>query len=59
MRNTVIDKGNKMISMSRQNQQRGPGNKNLGPNRVSRPNPAPMVRSMAGKTLRGPDKGGG
>ena len=38
---------------------RGPSNKNLGPSRVSKPHPAPMVRSTAGKSIKGPDKGAG
>ena len=37
---------------------RGPGNKNLGPSRVSRPNPRPMIRST-GQQVKGPDKGTG
>ncbi len=56
--NTVIETGKKMMQMSRQNQQRGPGVKNLGPSAVKKPNPAPMVRSMS-PGLKGPDKGAG
>jgi hypothetical protein len=36
----------------------GPGQKNLGPNRVSRPSPRPMIRST-GQQVKGPDKGVG
>jgi hypothetical protein len=38
---------------------RGPSNKNLGPSRVSKPHPAPSIRSTAGKAIKGPDKGAG
>ncbi len=54
----VVKTGKLMIARS-QGARRGPGNKNLGPNRVPRPNPTGTVRSLAGKFLRGPDKGTG
>lgn len=39
---------------------RGPSNKNLQPTRVSRPNPAPSLRSNVGRAgIKGPDKGAG
>lgn len=38
---------------------RGPSNKNLGPSRVARPNPAGTIRSTVGSSIKGPDKGAG
>ncbi len=55
----VIEVGKKMMAMSNQNQQRGPGLKNLGPSANKQANPAPMIRSMGGMNLKGPDKGAG
>lgn len=54
----VVEAGMKMAAQSRMNQQRGPGVKNLGPNAVRKPNPAPMIRGMS-PGLKGPDKGAG
>lgn len=55
----VIETGAKMAAQSRMNQQRGPSRKNLGPSADKKANPAPMIRSMAGKNLKGPDMGAG
>ena len=55
----MVEAGMGMAAQSRMNQQRGPGRKNLGPRAVSKPNPAPQVRSLGGKNLKGPDKGAG
>lgn len=39
---------------------RGPSSKNVQSTRVSRPNPAPMLRTMNGAAgMKGPDKGAG
>ena len=38
---------------------RGPSNKNLGPSRAARPNEAPSIRGLAGKAIKGPDRGAG
>ena len=60
MSNTVIEKGKKMMSMSHQNQQRGPGNKNLGPTAARRPNEASTIRSMSKRGgKKGADHGAG
>lgn len=53
-----VVKTGKMMMRQASGSRRGPSNKNLGPSRVSRPNPAGMVRSMS-KNLKGPDKGAG
>lgn len=38
---------------------RGAGGKNLGPSRAARPSQAPVIRSLAGRAINGPDKGAG
>ena len=55
----VVMTGRLFANQSKSGKRTGPSNKNLGPNRVSRPNPAPEIRSIAGRTLKGPDKGAG
>ena len=56
---SVVKTGKMMMDQANANMRRGPGIKNLGPSANRQSNPAGMVRSMAGKTLRGPDKGAG
>ncbi len=53
-----VVKTGKMMARQSQGMRRGPSNKNLGPSRVSRPNPAGEVRSKS-PGLKGPDKGAG
>ncbi len=55
----MVEVGMGMAAQSRMNQQRGQGVKNLGPRAAKQANPAPQVRSMGGKNLKGPDKGAG
>ncbi len=55
----VVKTGKMFAAQSKSNQRRGPGVKNLGPSAARKPNPAPQVRSMGGKNLKGPDKGAG
>lgn len=55
----VVETGKMAIAQSKDRVRRGPGNKNLGPVRVAQPNPTGVVGSLAGKFLRGPDKGTG
>jgi hypothetical protein len=56
---TVTKAGRAFKAGSMQNRRTGPSNKNLGPSRVSKPNPAPTVRSLAGRAIKGPDLGAG
>lgn len=56
---SVVKTGRLMAGQANANIRRGPGVKNLGPSASRQSNPAGMVRSVAGKTLRGPDKGAG
>ena len=51
--------GKAFKDMSMQNRRTGPSNKNLGPSRVARPNPVGEIRTMAGKAIKGMDKGAG
>ncbi len=53
-----VVKTGKMMAQQSQGFRRGPSNKNLGPSRVSRPNPRPQIRAPQGN-LKGPDKGTG
>lgn len=55
----VMRAGAAAVASSKMNRRTGPSNKNLGPSRVSRPNPAPMIRSKVGMSIKGPDKGAG
>lgn len=55
---TVVKTG-KMMTQQSQGSRRGPSNKNLGPSAARRPNPAPTVRGIAGRSIKGPDKGAG
>ena len=54
----VMRAGAANFAASKQNQRRGPSNKNLGPSRVARPNPAGAI-SSTGQQVKGPDKGAG
>ena len=54
---TVVASGRAAIAESKMSR-RGPGGKNLGPSRVSKPNPQGTIRST-GQQVRGPDKGAG
>lgn len=49
----------KMVAQSHSNRRTGPSNKNLGPSADRKDNPASTVRSIAGTTIKGPDKGAG
>jgi len=55
---TTVGTGRAMMDKSMANRRTGPSNKNLGPSRVNRPNPAPQVRGLS-PGLKGPDKGAG
>ncbi len=57
--NTVVPTGKAMAAQSHANRRSGPGNKNLGPSRNAQANPKGTVRAIAGKSIRGPDLGGG
>ncbi len=54
----VIEAGKKMAAQSHMNQQRGPGQKNLGPSANRQANPQSTIRST-GQQVKGPDKGAG
>ncbi len=54
----VLDSARKMTAQS-QSSRSGPSNKNLGSNAARKPSPAPMIRSVAGRSIKGPDKGAG
>jgi hypothetical protein len=54
-----VKTGKLMTAQANANTRRGPGRKNLGPSAMRKPNPAAGVRSVAGKNLKGPDKGAG
>ena len=58
MTGDMVDTGKMMVAKSKSGGRTGPSNKNLGPSRVGRPNPAPQIRSMS-PNLKGPDKGAG
>ena len=53
----VVPSGRAAIAESRMTR-RGPGSTKVQSTRVSRPNPAPTIRST-GQQVRGPDKGAG
>ena len=55
----VIDTGRMMVQQANANTRRGAGVKNLGPSASKQGNPKGMIRSVAGKTIKGPDLGGG
>ncbi len=57
MDNLVTDAGRRAVSMSGMTRV-GPSGKNLGPSRVSQPNPQSTIRST-GQQVKGPDKGAG
>lgn len=56
---TVTRAGAAAMSQSKSNKRTGPSTKNLGPSAMRKENPAGSVRSTAGKSLKGPDKGAG
>ena len=58
----VVNAGRQTIASSTGSDpgRRGPSEKNVQSTRVSRPNPAPMLRTMNGRAgMKGPDKGAG
>lgn len=55
----VVQTGKMMAAQASSNIRRGPGNKNLGPSANKQGNPKSTVRSLAGKSIKGPDLGGG
>lgn len=55
----VVKTGKMMMNQANANTRRGPGVKNLGPTANRQGNPKGTVRGIAGKTLKGPDLGGG
>ena len=56
----VVKTGKMFAAQSHMNQQRGPGNKNLGPSAARRPNEASTIRSMSKRGgKKGPDHGAG
>lgn len=56
---TVVKSGRAHMAQTHQNRRNGPSRKNLQSTRVSRPNPSSNIRSMAGRAIKGPDKGAG
>jgi len=54
----VVKTGKLFAAQSHANQQRGPGNKNLGPSAKRQANPQGTIRST-GQQVKGPDKGAG
>lgn len=56
---TVVKTAMLMVNQINSGIRRGPGNKNLGPTAKKQANPTGMIASLAGKSLRGPDKGTG
>lgn len=59
MSNNMVKTGKMMMEQSKSNLRRGPSVKNLGPSANKQANPKMMIRSVAGKNLKGPDLGGG
>ena len=57
--NRVVPTGRAMAAQSHANSRRGPGNKNLGPSANKQANPKSSIRGLAGKSIKGPDLGGG
>lgn len=54
----LMNSGRKHTAMSKQNQRRGPSNKNLASGATRRPNPTGGIKSATG-SIKGPDKGAG
>ena len=58
MANKVVPAGKRAVSQS-QGSRQGPSNKNLNSSSRSRANEASTIRGLAGKSIKGPDKGAG
>lgn len=54
-----VVKTGKLMTQQASGSRRGPSNKNLSSSAARRPNPAGTVRAVAGKSIKGPDKGAG
>ena len=55
----VVKTGKLMMNQANANIRRGPGRKNLGPSANQQANPKDTIRSNAGRSIKGPDLGGG
>ena len=55
----VVKTGKMFAAQSHSNMRQGAGVKNLGPNASKRPNESTHIKAIAGRTIKGPDLGGG
>ena len=58
-RGTTASAAAGMVRKSNEGPRKGPSNKNLNSRRRSQSAPGPMVSRLAGRSVKGPDKGAG